>query len=138
MGWSTDLLCTISFSKETYNHKDEVESKISELDRCIESCKRTIRDMALMTEPSKFIDSNDNTDGSPYYFVTSQVEENLEALEEFIIERYKLCLLLENWEKCHNEKGLAIYPPDNIDWDSAYLSGDFVRSTKYPDDKSLI
>ena len=34
--------------------------------------------MALMTEPSKFVDNDTN----PYYFVTGQVEDNLELLEE--------------------------------------------------------
>ena len=73
MGWSTELFCNVSYNKETFNSRGEVEDKISDLDKNIESCKKTIRDMALMTEPSKFM-SKDN-DESPYYFVTEQVEE---------------------------------------------------------------
>ena len=136
MGWSTELFCNVSYNRETFNSRGEVEDKISELDKNIESCKKTIRDMALMTEPSKFM-SRDN-DESPYYFVTEQVEDNLELLEEYTIERWKLSLLLENWNNCHNEEGLAIYPPDGVNWDTAYLHGDFVHSTKYPTNKDLL
>lgn len=136
MSWSTELFCNVSYSRETFNSKTEVENKISELDKCIETCKKNIRDMALMTEPSKFMSKD--SDESPYYFVTEQVEDNLELLEEYLIDRWKLYILLDNWNNCHNEKGLAIYPPDNIKWDTAYLHGDFVRSTKYPTNKDLI
>ena len=134
MSWSTELFCNVSYNRETFNSKYEVEDKISELDKNIESCKKTIRDMALMTEPSKFISNDEN----PYYFVIEQVEDNLELLEEYTIERWKLSLLLENWDNCHNEEGLAIYPPDEINWDTAYLHGDFVHSTKYPTSKDLL
>ena len=136
MGWSTELFCNVSYNKETFNSRGEVEDKISDLDKNIESCKKTIRDMALMTEPSKFMSKD--SDESPYYFVTEQVEDNLELLEEYIIERWKLSLLLENWDNCHTKEGLAIYPPDNVDWKTAYLHGDFVHSTKYLTNKDLL
>lgn len=136
MSWSTELFCNLSFNRETFNSKFEVEDKIKELDKCINTCKKELRDMALMTEPSKFMGKEDESD--PYLFVTSKVEDSLELLEEYTIERYKLCVLLENWENCHNEEGLAIYPPDGINWDTAYLHGDFVHSTKYPTDKDLL
>lgn len=136
MSWSTELFCNVSFNRETFDSRGEVEDRISELDRNIETCKKVIRDMALMTEPSKFISKD--SDESPYYFVTEQVEDNLELLEEYTVERWKLSLLLENWNNCHNEEGLAIYPPDGVNGDTAYLHGDFVRSTKYPTNESLI
>ena len=134
MGWSTELFCNISYNRKTFNSKIEVEDEISDLDNRIESCKKVLRDMALMTEPSKFVDNNTN----PYYFVTEQVEDNLELLEEYIIERYKLLILLDSWDNCHNKEGLAIYPPDNVNWNTAYLHGDFVKSTKYPTNKDLL
>lgn len=136
MSWSTELFCNLSFNRETFNSKFEVEDKIKELDECINTCKKELRDMALMTEPSKFMGKEDES--NPYLFVTSKVEDSLELLEEYTIERYKLCVLLENWDNCHNEEGLAIYPPDGINWDTAYLHGDFVHSTKYPTDKDLL
>lgn len=136
MSWSTELFCNVSFNRETFNSRGEVEDRISELDEHIASCKKSIRDMALITEPSKFI-INDS-DESPYYFVTSQVEDNLKLLEAYTVERWKLSLLLENWDYCHNDEGLAIYPPDGVSWDTAYLHGDFVRSTKYPTNNDLL
>ena len=134
MGWSTELFCNISYNRKTFNSKIEVEDEISDLDNRIESCKKVLRDMALMTESSKFVDNDTNPD----YFVTEQVENNLELLEEYMIERYKLSILLVSWDDCHNKEGLAIYPPDNVNWNTAYLHGDFVRSTKYPTNKDLL
>ena len=136
MSWGTELFCNISFNRETFNSRYEVEDKISELDKCIETCKSEIRDMALMTEPSKFMDKDNNF--TPYYFVTQSVKNNLELLEEYIIERYKLITLLDNWGNCHNKERLAIYPPEGFDWDTAFLHGDFVRSTKYPNNNDLL
>lgn len=136
MSWSTELFCNVSYNRETFNSRGEVEDRISELNENINACERIIRDMALMTEPSKFMDkdSNDN----PYYFVTNLVEDNFKLLREYIVERWKLSLLLENWDNCHNEEGLAIYPPDEIDWNTAYLCGDFVHSTKYPTKEDIM
>ena len=136
MSWSTELFCNLSFNRESFNSKYEVQSTIEDLDKCINTCKQELRDVALMTEPSKFMDKNEES--NPYFFITDKVENNLELLEEYIVERYKLTVLLDNWENCHNEEGLAIYPPEEIHWDTAYLHGDFVRSTKYPTDKSLL
>ncbi len=136
MGWSTELFCNISYNRKTFNSRLEVEDEISDLDKRIESSKKVLRDMALMTEPSKFMDKDSDT--TPYYFVTEQVEDSLELLEEYMIERYKLSVLLDNWNNCHNKEGLAIYPPDNVDGNTAYLRGDFVRSTKYPTNKDLL
>lgn len=136
MSWSTELFCNLSFNRETFNSKFEVKDKIEELDKYINTCKKELRDMALMTEPAKFMGKEDESD--PYSFVTSKVEDSLELLEEYTIERYKLCVLLDNWENCHNEDGLAIYPPDGIEWNTAYLHGDFVKSTKYPTNKDLL
>ena len=55
-----------------------------------------------------------------------------------MIEGWKRSVLLENWDNCHTKEGLAIYPPDNVDWKTAYLHGDFVHSTKYPTNKDLL
>lgn len=128
MSWSTELFCNISFNRKTYNSKGEVESDLEETNSLIDSCKKTLRDYALMTEPHKFVEKDDN----PYFTITSSVEETLKLLEEYIGERDRLLLLLENWDNCHNKEGLAIYPPDDIQWNTAYLHGDYINSTKYP------
>ncbi len=134
MSWSTELFCNISYNRVTYNSKSEVEDRIADLNKDIEYCEKVIRDMSLITEPAKYA----GKDEDPYYFVTERVEEALNELEEYLIEKYKLSILLDNWENCHNKEGLAIYPPDDMDYDTAYLHGDFVHSTKYPNNKSLL
>jgi len=136
MSWSTELFCNISFNRKTYNSKYEVQDDIDDLNKQINTCKETIRDMVMITEPSKFV--NKDNDENPYFFLCDNFKENIELLEELIIEKYKLDVLLNNWGNCHNKEGLAIYPPDEINWDTAYLHGDFIRSTKYPNDKSLL
>lgn len=136
MSWSTELFCNISYNRETFNSKYEVEDKLNTVNKYINDCKKVLRDLAIMTEPNKFF--NDNPDSDPYNQITINFEDTIELLEEYYIEKYKLLLLLDNWENCHNKEGLAIYPPDNIDWNTAYLHGDFVKSTKYTTDKDLL
>lgn len=136
MGWSTELFCNISYNRKTYNSKYEVEDDIEDLNEQIKCCEETLRDMAMITDPSKFVSKDD--DKSPYFFLCDNVKQNIDLLKDLIEERFKLYILRDNWENCHNKEGLAIYPPDEIHYDTAYLCGDFVKSTKYPDDKSLL
>lgn len=137
MGWQSDLFTNITFYKETYNTKYEVESKIEEINACIKTAEKELRDLAVMTEPDKMLKAqNSDPDETPYWRVTRAVEDNLELLNEYYIERYKLNMLLENWDKCHNEKGLAIPPPNNVGWDAAYFDGDFVETVENPDANS--
>ena len=119
MSWSTELFCNISYNRETFNSKYEVEDKLNTVNKYINDCKKVLRDLAIMTEPNKFF--NDNPDSDPYNQITINFEDTIELLEEYYIEKYKLLLLL-----------------DNIDWNTAYLHGDFVKSTKYPTDKDLL
>ena len=123
MSWSTELFCNISFSRETYNNKFEVEDKINELERCILIAKNDLRDLVIMTEPNKYCPEGDDT----LCWVINTYKDVLELIEEYTIELYKLNLLLDNWDKCHDINGLAIAPPENITYKSAYLSGDFIN-----------
>lgn len=135
MGWYTELFCNITFNKETYNTKEEVLDRIDDLNRYIAVAKSELRDLVVMTEPSKFSEKDED----PYCWLINTFNSNLELLEEYTIELYKLNLLLSNWDICHTKEGLAIDPPEGIHYDSAFLSGDFVNSVKYPDsNKSLI
>ena len=126
MGWSTDLFCNISFNKETFNSKSQVTDRLDEVNEDIIKCENELRNLALMTEPNKF------TDSDPYEFVTDILENNLDELKMCAVEKWKLSLLLENWDDCHDkETGLAKYPPEICD--QSYLCGDYVKSDKYPD-----
>lgn len=129
MGWCTDLFCNINFHKKTYNSKYEVNSEIDDLNKMISYLEKKIHALALMTEPNKFFNDPDE---DIMQRIINDVDDYLEELKENCIERFKLYLLLDNWETCHNKDGLAIDPPEGIKYDSAFLSGDFIHSEKYP------
>lgn len=131
MGWCTDLFCNINFHKETYNSFYEVTSKIEEIERLIKVCKNTLRKLAYMTEPDKFYDKEDYSNADAY--ITGELFDSLECLEEYYRDLFKLEYLRDNWDACHTKSGLAIDPPEGINYDTAYLRGDFVKSVKYPD-----
>lgn len=128
MGWATDLYCNITFNRKTYNTIYEVQNDIDELKEQIRICKNELQSLVYITEPEKFYDKSSYT--SPMDWINTSFQENMEALEEYYIELYKLELLEENWNHCHTKEGLAIPHPDNIHWDSAFLDGDFVNTIK--------
>ena len=124
MGWATYLTTTIEYYKETYKTKFQVEEEIETCKAIIGRYKKDLFSYAIMTEPQKFCPE----ESDPIIWLSNEVEDNLQLLEEEIIKLYKLELLLENWDKCHNNKGEAIKPKDNKLWDKAYLDGDFIEA----------
>ena len=128
MSWSTELFCNITFSRESFNSKDEVYNRIDELQKCIQTAKDNIRDLVVITEPNKFCQEDDE----PLSWLINEYSGYIELIEEYSVELYKLNMLLEHWDYCHNEDGLAIDPPDNITWKTSFLCGDFVNSVKRP------
>ena len=131
MGWSTDLFCNITFNKKTFNTIYEVQDKKDEIEVCLKNAKDNLRDLVIMTEPNKYFPEDTMSS------IQFQYNELMELIEDYTIELYKLGLLLENWDKCHTVEGLAINPPDNIHWDTAFLDGDFVNTVKNPDSNSI-
>ncbi len=129
MGWTTDLFCNITFHKETYDNKYKVESEIEELNQSIKESEEYLKKLVFITEPNKFFPED------TFYSIDSAVKDTLEILQEDYIKKYKLELLLDNWEMCHTEDGLAIDPPEGMGYDTAYLSGDFIKSIKHPGDE---
>lgn len=128
MSWSSELFCNISFNRQTYNSKYEVESAIEDLKVYIRNAENKIRNLVMITEPNKYTPE----DYDPITYLTGEFEEALELIKEYEIDLYKLNLLLDNWDTCHDENGLAINHPDNISWNSAFLDGDFIKSEKHP------
>lgn len=135
MSWETRLFTSIPYNRKTYNSKWEVQNDYDELTSIIKRYKQRLRDLVIMTEPSKWCDCDSQ---NPYYFVTNEYEDIIEELEDCIIERFKLGILLGDWENCHNREGLAIDPPDGIKFDTAFLDGDFVLTVKHPTNESLL
>lgn len=129
MSWETRLFTSISFNRATYNSRYDVESDLNEINGLIETCKKTIRDLIVMTEPNKFFN---NKESNPYLEMTVEYENQIELLEELILKKYKLRILLNDWDDCHDVNGLAINPPDSINYDTAYLDGDFINTVSKP------
>jgi len=69
----------------------------------------------------------------------------MEEIEEYQYDNWKLQLLLDDWENCHNEEGLAIEIPDD-DWfydsksyhSKAYFEGDFVYTDRHPTQETIL
>lgn len=134
MGWSTELFCNISFNKKTYNSLYNVESDIDECKDLMQGCIDKLRAFAIMTEPQKMLNCKDGEgfDVDPIDIITTEFNRLIEEYNEYQYDLFKLEYLRDNWEYCHNKEGLAIDPPKDISWDTAYLDGDFVRTIEHP------
>lgn len=123
MGWSTEFFTNISFSRETFNNLSEVEDKLKEINDSIRIYEGELRSLALITEPKKFCDEEQD----PLWYIQNKVSESLEELDDLYVERFKLSLLVGMWKYCHDEEGFAIAPPENFDWNTSFLDGDFIE-----------
>lgn len=139
MGWSTELFCNISFNKKTYNSLYEVEKDIEECKDLMQVCLDKLRAFAIMTEPQKMLNCEDCEGNTidPIDIITTEFNRLIEEYNEYQYDLIKLKYLKDSWEYCHNEKGLAINPPEGISWKTAYLDGDFVRTVEHPNCDSL-
>ena len=129
MSIQTDLFCRLSFFGATYNSLEEVERGIREASEAIQEAKSEIRDLVMMTEPQKMlsVDSGDNV----YDTVVERLNQCFETIINANDELFKLEHLKANWDTCHDKNtGLAIPLPECIDYDAAFLEGDFVKSLK--------
>lgn len=127
MGWCTELFCNIYFNKETFNHINQVNTRIDEVNKDIQDAENRLRQLVFMTEPNKFFEGEDIA-----YQIEEMFNECIEVIKDNRYELTKLEFLKENWNNCHDRNGLAINPPENIMWDTAYLDGDYVKSIKNP------
>ena len=129
MSIQTDFFCRLSFFGATYNSLVEVERGIREASEAIQEAKSEIRDLVMMTEPQKMlsVDSGDNV----YDTVVERLNQCFDTIINANDELFKLEHLKANWDACHDkDTGLAIPLPEGIDYDAAYLDGDYVRTTK--------
>ena len=129
MSVQTDLFCMLSFYGATYNSLAEVERGIREASEAIQEAKSGIRDLVMMTEPQKMlsVDSGDNV----YDTVVERLNQCFDTIIEANDELFKLEHLRANWNACHDkDTGFAIPLPECIDYDAAFLEGDFVKSIK--------
>ena len=120
MGWSTTLITSINYHKKTYNDKYTVEMDLRQTNDAIEYNKKRLAALVNMTEPKKFMCQEDIEEHvSPLDWINSEYTEIMESLEELYYDKWKLELLLEDWDKCHNENNIAIpllrYSDDYVD-----------------------
>ena len=132
MGFGTTLYTGIYFSHETYDNKRDICDKIYELKKLINECKEYMKMLAVCTEPKKFFEEDENL----FWSIHNKIEEQFEQLEEYYTELYKLEILLDKWESCHDEKtgyGKIPDPNHNIRGKS-FIWGDFMNGIT-PDGK---
>lgn len=133
MSQSTRLFTTINFAGKTYNSLNEVEKDLREVEERIEDLKSNLRVLAYMTEPNKMKPE----DATASEYLDANVNYLYSEFEELFVKRYKLEMLLEEWNMCHNNEGLGINPPDEIKYKS-FIDGDFVYTEKHPTNESLL
>lgn len=124
MAWSTDALIHVSFNRQTFNCRADVESFIEDKEFEIESAKKTLLQLALMTEPKKFCDE----DADPLWWIQHQVDDAIEIIE---INSYLIGIaqrVLAGWDESHHENGMAY----DLPWDKfdkmQRVRGDFVKT----------
>ena len=133
MSQSTRLFTTINFAGKTYNSLNEVRIELQDIEIRINDLKSNLRVLAYMTEPNKMkpedVTASEYLDANVNYLYTE--------FEDLFVKRYKLELLIEEWDKCHNNEGLGINPPEEVKYRS-FIDGDFVYTEKHPTNESLL
>lgn len=134
MSWETGLVVYHAFNRKTYKSKWEVEDDLEDAQKSMQYAKDRISRLAFITEPEKFMSKNDKEDGdiNGIDFIQSELRDMFEMYEEAHYDVIWLTELLENWEKCHDEKtGKAIPAPYSDAWRKAFLDGDFIETVEY-------
>lgn len=133
MSQSTRLFTTINFAGKTYNYLDDVRVELQDIETRIAEIKSNLRVLAYMTEPNKMKPE----DATVSEYLDANVDYLYTEFEELFVKRYKLEMLIEEWDKCHNNEGLGINPPDDVKYKS-FIDGDFVYTVKHPTNESLL
>ena len=133
MSQSTRLFTTINFAGKTYNYLDDVRVELQDIETRIAEIKSNLRVLAYMTEPNKMKPE----DATVSEYLDANVNYLYTEFEELFVKRYKLEMLIEEWDKCHDNEGLGINPPDDVKYKS-FIDGDFVYTVKHPTNESLL
>lgn len=132
MGVGCWLRTTVHYRGQSFRTKDEVQDKIDENNRIIEVCEKDLMMYMTMTEPAKFWRESESEVGeSPLTWMYNEVQRCIDGIKESTEENARLYILLNEWDDCHNENGVAIAQPKGELGDSFY-GGDFIDSV-YPD-----
>lgn len=133
MSQSTKLFTTINYAGKTYNSLNDVRVELQDIESRINELKSNLRVLVYMTEPNKMKPEA----ASVSEYLDANVNYLYSEFEELFIKRYKLEMLVEEWDKCHTNDGLGINPPDDVKYKS-FIDGDFVYTVQYPTNESLL
>lgn len=121
MSFGTWLTTDLYFSRETFNHRSEVESALKENTEELERAKADLTMLAFMTEPQKFCEKEE----SPEHYLREMLDYAIGALCEASIRDFMLTKLLDAWNDVHDKDGKAIKPPEGET--KQYIDGDFIE-----------
>lgn len=129
MGFGTYLFCDLYFNRSTFETKEQVKSELEQMNSYIKDLEGKLYDFGVMTEPDKFFKSEESNINY-LSLIREEINDTIQELEGAYIDRYKLELLIDNWDSCHTSDGKAITPKFDESKYSAFLSGDFVPSDR--------
>lgn len=92
MGWGIQFKSDIYLSRQEYVTKQEVQDKIDELNKDIDSYKNQIK-MFASSNPKDIIP--DDWKDEPIRWINNQIEELFLLIDEYTVDNYKLQLYLD-------------------------------------------
>lgn len=117
-----DLFCRISFRDKSYNGSYDVMDDLDTSKRIIENVENELFGLVMMTEPSKMLSTSiENNECDAIDVLQTRFDRCIESLEEYCLDKDKLEVLVDKWDDCHDNRGLAIAPPDEMGWDDCYM-----------------
>lgn len=93
MGYGTYVKVELYFSRQEFKSKDEVEEKIQECNETINDAKSKI----LLMQSGSLVIPQEWKD-EPISWIKSMYDDLFETIEENLIEKYRLELLLRNFD----------------------------------------
>lgn len=103
MGWGTFLTTDIYFDRKTYKSLSQVKEDIEKLESNIQWDREELLKLVYCTEPIKLMSEEEKKDSSPDLWLRNGFRDIWESLLEDVEELYKLRLLEEKWDECHDK-----------------------------------
>lgn len=126
MSYGTYLTTTITFNRETFDHKWQVQDALNKVNESVADARRMIHEMVVMTDPAKMMSPDELENATPYEWLAARTRDLLDEIENLSAEGYRLQLLLDDWSFCHTPDGRPIRPPYSSD-EVSFLEGDYLK-----------
>lgn len=104
MGWGTYCNVELYFSKETYNDKYEVEQELEDVRNNMKRIEQQIA-MLCAGNAKDLLNCKDceNYPMDAVDVLTTKLNELKEWYQESVVDKYRLELLLDNWDTRHGD-----------------------------------